>query len=144
MNWKFWQRQQVPDGGTAANDALAKLAEMLVQDVGKQGLNLDYRVESLAAVDKVLAGYGVGQADQNMGLVELVGAYFGEVLRRQHGGNWFENVPPDGATGLLLDEKAEFWVWCHAVVHKQLQHGGKSLFGIAQEVPTFLRRARGH
>lgn len=126
-----------------ANEALMKLADMLVQDVGKQGPVLDYSPESLLAIDRILAGYGVGEADKNMGLVELAGAYFGEVLRRKFGGDWYENIPPDGATGLLIDKGAELWVWCHAVVHKQLLSGGKSLYGICEEIPDLLARARG-
>ena len=70
-----------------------------------------------------------------MGLVELVGAYFGEVVRRNYGGEWFENVPPDGATGLRIDERLDMWLWCHAIVYKRLENGNKSLHGIFEDIP---------
>ena len=77
-----------------------------------------------------------------MGLVELVGAYFGEVLRRNLGGNWYERVPPDNATGLLVDESGDLWVWCHAIVYKQLEQGNKSLVAIYPEVAAKLKEWR--
>jgi hypothetical protein len=115
--------------GQLANAEMERVAGLLVSDLAGKGMSLDYSAESLAKVDLLLANYGHyrGNGDANMGLVELVGAYFGEVLRRNLGGNWFENVPPDNATGLLVDARFEFWVWCHAIVYKQLEVGNKSL-----------------
>src|SRR5215468_7488514 len=111
---------------------MERVAGLLVADLTAKGLPLDYTPDSLLGIDKVLANYGhaKGNGDRNMGLVELVGAYFGEVIRRNLGGNWYELIPPDNATGLLVDESCELWVWCHAIVYKQLELGNKSLHGI--------------
>ena len=115
---------------------MERVANLLVSDVSNQGLTLDCAPQSLKAVDKLLAGYGFGRGngDKNMGLVELVGAYFGEVVRRHYGGDWFENIPPDNATGLRIDKQRDMWLWCHSIVYKQLQLGNKSLHFIFEDV----------
>jgi hypothetical protein len=130
--------------GKLANDEMERVAALLVADLGAKGVSLGYTPESLSTVDGILAnyGHGKGNGDKNMGLVELVGAYFGEVLRRNLRGNWYENIPPDGATGLLLDEGSDFWVWCHSVVYKQLELGSKSLHQIYPDVVARLRELR--
>src|SRR5215472_8254847 len=109
---------------------MERVANLLVADLTAKGLPLDWTPESVFGIDTVLANYGhaKGNGDRNKGLVELAGAYFGEVLRRNLGGNWYERVPPDNATGLLLNEPADMWVWCHAMVWKQLEQGNKSLY----------------
>jgi hypothetical protein len=129
------------NGGNPANGEMERVAELLVSDLTKKGLSLDYSPESLVRIDQVLAnyGHGKGNGDQNMGLVELIGAYFGQVVRRNIGGNWFENIPPDGATGLLVDEGTEMWLWCHSIVHKQLEQGNKDLFEIFSDVQKRLK-----
>ena len=126
--------------GQLANAEMERIANLLVADLTAQGLPLDYTSESLLGIDRVLANYGhaKGNGDRNMGLVELAGAYFGEVLRRNLGGNWYEKVLPDNATGLLLNEGSEFWVWCHAIVYKQLEDGNKSLYEIHPDIARRL------
>lgn len=118
------------------NEEMERVASLLVADVGKQGLVLDYAPVSLKAIDRLLLSYGSGpgNGDKNMGLVELVAAYFGEVVRRHHGGDWFDQIPPDGATGLRINERHDLWLWCHSIVHKQLEVGNKSLHGIFETV----------
>jgi len=120
---------------------MERVASLLVADLIAKGLPLDYTPESLFGIDKVLANYGhaKGNGDKNMGLVELVGAYFGEVIRRNLGGNWYERVPPDEATGLLVDESCDLWVWCHAIVWKQLEQGNKSLHAIYPDIAAKLK-----
>ena len=115
---------------------MERVANLLVADVGKQGLVLDYSSGSLKDVDKLLVSYGSAPSngDRNMGLVNLVGAYFGEVVRRQFGGDWFEDIPPDGATGLRIDERRDMWLWCHSIVYKQLEQGNKSLHAICEDI----------
>ena len=130
--------------GQLANAEMERVAGLLVADLTAKGLPLDYTPESFFGIDRVLANYGHsrGNGDRKKGLVELAGAYFGEVLRRNFGGNWYEGVPPDGATGLLLDEGSEFWVWCHAIVYKQLEEGNKSLYGMYPEIESKLKLFR--
>ena len=130
--------------GQLANAEMERVAGLLVADLGSKGLLLDYTPQSLGPIDHVLANYGCGKGngDRNMGLVELVGAYFGEVMRRNLGGNWYENVPPDNATGLLLDEEHEVWLWCHAIIYKQLEHGNKVLSQIYPDVATRMANVR--
>jgi hypothetical protein len=102
---------------------------------------LDYSPPTLEVIDRILASYGTGHADENMGLVELVGAYFGEVLRRSLGGDWYVDVPPDGATGLKLSDRgglSDVFVWCHAIVYKQLRDGNKSLAAIYADMARRL------
>ena len=104
--------------GNLANREMERVAELLVADLAARELSLDYSAESLLRLDQVLGSHGHSQGNgaKNAGLVELAGAYLGEVLRRNLCGNWYENVPPDGATGLLLDQGSEMWVWCHAII----------------------------
>jgi len=130
--------------GEICNAEMERVAGLLVTDLAEKGLTLDYTPESLRALDMLLANYGhdKGNGDNNMGLVELVGAYFGEVLRGTLGGNWYENVPPDNATGLLLDVTYDVWVWCHAIVYKQLEQGNKSLFKIYPDIADKLQDLR--
>lgn len=130
--------------GQLANAEMERIAELLVSDLASKGISLDYSPESLSKIDLLLADYGHhrGNGDANMRLVELVGAYFGEVLRRSLGGNWFEKVPPDDATGLLVDEQFEFWIWCHAIVHKQFEKGNKSLAFIFSDASDRLGNLR--
>ena len=127
--------------GQLANAEMERVASLLVADLTAKGLPLDYTPESLFGIDQVLAnyGHGKGNGDRNMGLVELAGAYFGEVLRRNLGGTWYEKVPPDNATGLLLEESADIWVWCHAIVWKQLEQGNKSLYTIYPDIAAKLK-----
>lgn len=123
---------------------MGRVAGLLVHDLTAKGLPLDYSPDSLIQIGQVLGNYGHGQGngDRNMGLVELVGAYFGEVVRKNLGGNWFENIPPDGATGLLVDESTEMWLWCHSIVYKQLEQGNKNLFEIYEDVALRLKMRR--
>jgi hypothetical protein len=118
-----------------------RLAGLLVSDPASKGMSPDYTPESLAKVDVLLANYGhsEGNDDAHRGLVQLVGAYFGEVLRRNLGGNWFENIPPDNAAGLLVDEQFEFWVCRHSIVYKQLEKGNKSLAFIFSDASARLQ-----
>jgi hypothetical protein len=120
---------------------MERIAGLLVSDLVSKGMSLGYTPESLSKVDQLLANYGhsEGNGDANMSLVELVGAYFGEVLRRNLGGNWFENVPPDNATGLLVDERYELWIWCHSIFYKQLEKGNKSLAFIFSDASARLQ-----
>jgi hypothetical protein len=134
--------------GQLANTEMARVAGLLVSDLAAKGLVLDYTPDSLCKVDQLLANHGhsAGNADRNMGLIELVGAYFGEVFRRGSGGDWYELVPPDNATGLLLDEASDCWVWCHAIIYKQLEHGNKRLAEIYPQIVNQVnefRRERG-
>ena len=131
--------------GNLANAEMERVAGLLVADLAAQGLSLDYTAERLVRLDQPLANYGhsKGNGSKNAGLVELVGAYFGEVLRRNLGGNWYENVPPDGATGLLLDEDCEMWVWCHSIIYKLLEEGNKSLHDIYPDIAARLSEVRG-
>jgi hypothetical protein len=130
--------------GQLCDAEMERVSGLLVEDLMKKGLPLDYAPESLVGVDRLLAGYGSapGNGGRNSGLVELVGAYFGEVVRRNLGGHWYEKVPPDGATGLLVNDKADFWVWCHAIVHKQLEQGGKSLHAIYTDLTAISKDCR--
>ena len=140
--WPF--EKSTKQSGTPANGEMGRVAALLVKDLTEKGTLLDYSPESLAGIDQVLAGYGNGKGngDRNMGLVELAGAYFGEVVRRNIGGNWFEKIPPDGATGLLLDEKCDAWLWCHTIVYKQLEQGNKNLYAIYNDVCLQLKQWR--
>ena len=133
----WFRKKELANPGMICNAEMERVANLLVIDVGKQGVSLDYSGESLRAIDRLLAGYGSdrGNGDKNMGLVDLVGAYFGEVVRRHYGGEWFENIPPDNATGLWIDRRSDMWLWCHAVVYKQLENGRKSLHAIFEDIP---------
>src|SRR5215470_14366150 len=67
---------------------MERVAGLLVADLAAQGLSLDYTTEGLVRLDRLLANYGhsKGNGSKNAGLVELAGAYFGEVLRRNLAG----------------------------------------------------------
>ena len=36
--------------------------------------------------------------------------------------------------GLRINERHDLWLWCHSIVHKQLEVGNKSLHGIFETV----------
>jgi hypothetical protein len=127
--------------GQLANGEMERVATDFVAALAKRGVVLDWSPGSLQAIDQLLAeyGHGEGNGQKNMDLVLGVAPYWGEVLRRHLGGDWYENVPPDGATGLLLDEPREFWVWCHAMIYKQLENGGKSFGDIYPDIAARLQ-----
>lgn len=122
--------------GTIDNDTPHQLAEQFVAAVGPAGITLDYSPESLKSADRVLdelAGHGFANDSERMRMVEFIGSYYGEVIRRNIGGNWYYGIGEDSACGLVLDVETEHVVWCYATVAKEIMGGkDKSLWAIYQ------------
>src|SRR5947209_10293923 len=113
--------------GRPNNGPPIQQAEKLVGDLGERGIALDYSPASLQQLESAVSLYPIGWSDQHQTLALLAGAYFGEVVRRNLGGQWYEQIPPDGTTGLLVREENQVMVFPYAVLAKRLRQGGKSL-----------------
>lgn len=124
--------------GTIDNDTPAALAEQFAELVRQAGATLDFSPESLRVADEVmdqLVGGGFANDEERLRMTELIGSYYGEVIRRNLGGNWYYGLQPDGACGLVLDEETEHVVWCYATVAKEIFGGkDKSLWSLYQVI----------
>ena len=119
--------------GRPNNDAPIQQAERFVRDLGARGVVLDYTPASLGRLETVLSRQPpMAQPDATFAL--LAGAYLGEVIRRNIGGQWYEQVPPDGTTALLVNEQHQLMVFPYSILFKKLQKGGKDLPQIYDEV----------
>jgi hypothetical protein len=71
--------------------------------VSTHGLTLDYDERSVEAVGRFIEESGAKFDDsQRAQLVNFLGSFFGECVRRNYGGTW-EHV--DGEPGIRLDER---------------------------------------
>ena len=81
-----------PDGGTEGEPAPREVTELAAQTVqyihAALGVELDYTGDTLPLVDHHLRNVPVDQAATIALIVSTAGAYFGEVVRRQLGGEW--------------------------------------------------------
>lgn len=77
------------------------------------GVELDYSVESLGDVDRVLRAYAAGQPIEESSLssaeeedvwtfCKMIGGYVGEVILRSRGGSWSWRTLADGADGAVI------------------------------------------
>lgn len=85
-------------------DLVEKLAETCVQDVKEVlGFELDFAVETLPVLDHFCgcARSGPSWPDQAEGIALMVGAYFGEVIRKEYACRWF--LSPEGGHLWRLD-----------------------------------------
>jgi hypothetical protein len=99
-------QQRTP--GVAPGDVqqeVTELADAAVLDAKAEGTALDYSVESVQAVERVLAKYyeaGLLSEDQRIRIGTKYGAYVGEVARRKWGGYWKRDHPQAGADSYPL------------------------------------------
>lgn len=110
--------------------AAQRYAEDAVENAAKLGVALDYSLESLAGVEKVLtqlhekvSGYSPEELSI---LVRQFGSYVGEVLLRQAAGDWgvVEMASGERVAGIELEDRnLTLWPW--AKVHKRLTEGAK-------------------
>lgn len=98
---------------------IASDAKICVRDFGLRFAGLDYSVDSLAVVDKMLNDlsdfYPEFEEPRQQYLVSIIGAYIFEVTRRQYGGKyyWYEQGKqpvlvmgePDFAISILAFDK---------------------------------------
>lgn len=122
----------MPDG-KPNNGPPIQQADKLINDLGARGVALDYSPASLAQLEAFLSrAPTVSRPNETMAL--LAGAYFGEVIRRNLGGQWYEQVPPEGTTALLVNEEHQLMVFPYSILFRKLQNGGKSLPQLYDEV----------
>lgn len=128
--------------GTIDNETPSALAEQFVAAVRPAGVTLDYSPESLKLADEVLnqiVGHGLKNDSERSRMTELVGSYYGEVIRRNLGGDWYYGIPPEGDCGLVLDAETEHVVWCYATVAKEVfGNTDKSLWSIYQVISGMM------
>ena len=132
------------------------LAAEFAQACKDAGLNLDFQVRTLPFVDKYLAG-----ARQDMAALaakrESIGAYVGEVIRRETGGLWYvhegnpaldvgeHQVDPIAAVAQLIEKgRAQFGdvkientkQYCEWVIRMNRQWLERTLLGTADSMAT--------
>jgi hypothetical protein len=79
----------------------AEIAEILVTGANKNGVAFDYSPESLSAADEFLADLSGRNPMAQAAVGHCVGCYYGEVLRRNLGGEWtktkskWRDITPD-------------------------------------------------
>lgn len=117
-------------------------ADRLIHDLGRLGVELDYSPASLAHLESFLSRQLPGDDRPDDTLAMRVGAYFGEVIRRNLGGQWFEDDPPGGTMALLVNEEQRLMVFPYSILCRKLQEGGKSLPRLYDEL-TGLTRLKG-
>jgi hypothetical protein len=120
--------------GKPNNEPPMQQAGKLVKDLGARGVVLDFSPASLAQVESFLSRQAPTIIRPNETLALLAGAYFGEVIRRNLGGQWYEQVPPEGTTALLVNEEHQLMVFPYSILFRKLQKGGKTLPQLYDEV----------
>lgn len=124
--------------GTIDNDTPAALAEEFAELVRRAGPTLDFSPESLRVADEVmdqLVSGGLDNDEQRLRMTSLIGSYYGEVIRRNLGGDWYYGLGEGGDCGLVLDRETENVVWCYATVAKEIFGGtDKSLWSLYQVI----------
>lgn len=113
--------------GKPNNEPPIQQAEKLVSDLRARGVVLDFSPASLAQLESFLLRQAPTVAGPNETLALLSGAYFGEVIRRNLGGQWYEQVPPEGTTALLVNEDHQLMVFPYSILFRKLRDGGKTL-----------------
>jgi hypothetical protein len=97
-------RRPANAAGEVPRDVL-DLADGAVREAKAEGIVLDYSVDSVADVEKLLAlRYTAGalSEDERIDVGMRYGAYVGEVIRRRWGGSWSRDHPQVGANSYPL------------------------------------------
>ena len=113
--------------GRPNNEPAVQQAQKLVDDLGRRGVILDYSPASLAELEKLLSNYPRGWSEAHQTMALLSGAYFGEVVRRNMGGQWYDQIPPHNTTGLLVNEENQLMTFPYSITAKRLREGGQTL-----------------
>jgi hypothetical protein len=146
--------EQSPQDGLEQH--MPAVAAEFAQTCKNAGLNLDFQVRTLPFVDKFVAG-----AKQDMAALaakqESIGAYLGEVIRRDTGGVWYihegnpaldvgeHQVDPIAAIAQLIDKgRAQFGdvkientkQYCEWVIRLHRQWLERTLLGTADSMAT--------
>jgi hypothetical protein len=122
-------------------DMIAR-AEALVATARGHGYELDYRIASLETLDSMLDDLfavrnPIGRMRGRLAIrrfepmVPIVGAYVGETLRRECGGDWGVNEEFD-EPGLLLPP--DRWIFPLAKAEKRFRHGHSDSLSFFAEV----------
>ncbi|MFL6072580.1 MAG: hypothetical protein ACJ73S_04200 [Mycobacteriales bacterium] len=124
-------------------DGLRRIAEECAGLVESQfGRQLDWTVDSLAVLDEVCAELLAGGplAGERLDLWwKLVGAYTGEVLVREYGGQWIAHERAPGAYAVTVSGTTAF---PFAVTHRVLSgEPYKSLASFARVLPAVVERS---
>ena len=95
----FRRKNSERDGEPLAS-RMARLSDVCIETARGFGFELDHSPESLATVDRMVDDLWQGQAPDNLeAMVQLIGAYVGETLRRNLGGEW--GISPEFNTEAL-------------------------------------------
>lgn len=85
-------------------DLVEQLATRCIEDVKEAlGFELDYTIETLPVLDHFCGRVRSGPSwpEQAQGFALMIGAYFGEVIRKQHACRW--HLSPEGGHSWRLD-----------------------------------------
>jgi hypothetical protein len=130
--------------GSIDNETPAALAEEFAELVRRAGPDLDFSPESLQVADEVmdqLVGAGLANDEERLRMTSLIGSYYGEVIRRNLGGDWYFGLGETGDCGLVLDAETENVVWCYATVAKEVFGGtDKNLWSLYQVIAQMRRQ----
>ncbi len=133
--------------GIASDAKVEALAAEFVEVArGSLGLELDMTPDSLKAVDAILDQFrgqlaGEGEAAKARAVL-WIGAYYGEVVRRQLGGGWV--TTPEGDVGLVIEAESGFVLWCFETVAEEVYEGDdKNLWGSYVAALLFVEQLRG-
>jgi hypothetical protein len=115
-------------------------AEICARNAVMNGFELDYTQHTLPALDSLLQSltpWSDASSELRDGMVRLLGAYFGEVLRRESGGFWVSD-PTYQVPAVLLSNGLK--AFPHSSVAKRWQEGQIGsltfLFSSLSAIPT--------
>jgi len=129
------------------NDALAS-AEQISRALSQSGYKADFSLESLKQVDRffeeqVTSGQPKpgGLLSQQLGArLFAIGAYVGEVIRRQNGGEWQgDDNDPQAEINVAVRLKTGVILWPVQRVMKRFKNGSEDgiwIYGASAQAPT--------
>ncbi|HEX8476527.1 MAG TPA: hypothetical protein VF666_21195 [Pyrinomonadaceae bacterium] len=123
-------------------EIFAKQAALLISTLSKDGVvNLGYDNESVEWVDGFVERQRLRE-DENLagGLTNIIGAYLGECIIHNYGGEWRSEADEGGETwGVFFDDGNAAFPF--AKVHKQFLNGAEdSIYSFYRTIPVVFGR----
>lgn len=150
------EQQVAEDRGAAINmisqskivsDALAS-AEQISRALSQSGYKADFSLESLKEVDRFFEEQVANGQPKPGGLLSqqlgaplfAIGAYVGEVIRRQNGGEWQgDDNDPQAEINIAIRLKSGVILWPVQRVMKRLRNGAEDgiwIYGVVAPTPV--------
>ncbi len=108
-------------------------AELVVKQMKDLlGVTLSYDEESVAWLDNYIVGIRGNSSGEVLGsLVDLLGSFFGECIRRRFGGEWRQI---EGRPAIVFDDRNAIFPF--AKISKHFQGEGESILGMYRTIPV--------